>query len=128
MTLGAHTQERRRTTAGARTHTKSLPPGVQILVPALSGRRFMTGERDFRSFYDVTVLATRSYHGFPTTISLLIPVAAIVLAMFVGGFLGLRHVRRERNHQDRLRPRLRSKRRVRSYARHICMGLMVRAS
>ena len=53
---------------------------------------------------DVSVLATRSYFGFPTTVSGLIPVAAIILATLVGGFLGLRHVRRARNYQNRLRP------------------------
>jgi hypothetical protein len=53
---------------------------------------------------DVTVLATRSCFGFPTTIPGLIPVAAIILAALVGGFLGLRHLRRARNYQDRFRP------------------------
>jgi len=53
---------------------------------------------------DVSVLATRSNLGSPTTVSGLIPVAAIILAALVGGFLGLRHVRRARNHQNRLRP------------------------
>ena len=53
---------------------------------------------------DVSVLAARSYLGFPATVSGLIPVAAIILATVVGGFLGLRHVRRARNYQNRLRP------------------------
>jgi len=53
---------------------------------------------------DVSVLATQSYLNFPATVSGLIPVAAVILATVVGGFLGLRHVRRARNHQNRLRP------------------------
>ena len=53
---------------------------------------------------DVTLLATQSYLRFPATVADLIPVAAIILAALVGGFLGLRHVRRARNYQERLGP------------------------
>jgi hypothetical protein len=49
---------------------------------------------------DVSVLATRSYFGFPTTEPGLFTVAAIILAAVLGGFLGLRHVRRARNYQN----------------------------
>jgi hypothetical protein len=53
---------------------------------------------------DVVVLATQSYVRFPATAAFLIPVVAIILAAIIGGFLALRHFRRTRNSQNRLRP------------------------
>jgi hypothetical protein len=51
---------------------------------------------------DVTLLAEQAYLKFPTTVADLILVAAVILAVFTGGFLALRHYRRIRNNQARL--------------------------
>lgn len=52
---------------------------------------------------DVTLLVAQPYLRIPVTVADLIPVAAAVLTAFVGGFLALRHFRRIRNYQSRLR-------------------------
>lgn len=94
--------------------TYSITSSPLRLEPAITITRDLTGFKgknitltlfgEEAAVDDVSVLATRSYFGVPTTVSGLFTVAAIILATVVAAFLGLRHVRRARNYQNRLRP------------------------
>ena len=50
---------------------------------------------------DVTILATWPYFGLPATAPALVPVAALIIVVLVGGFLRLRHVRRRKSSQNK---------------------------